>query len=175
MTAEETLAELQRRRADFVPFREAVEADLDRQREERLAAERHAIRSLVLKAFAEGASMGKIKRAYKTTDHRTISDMIKSGAAEVAAIQQAEVATVTTQPEWFEIDPSGSHAMVTFGGDTAQYTWTHMEDGALLFTTDEPLWDAEFTQKNKAVEYLDGKTEHDSADARILAKYIRQA
>jgi hypothetical protein len=173
MSVEDTLAQLQQRRAQFVPFREAVDADLERQRVERLATEKNAIRTLVLKAFAEGASMGQIKRAYNTTDHRTISDIIKSGAAEVAAIQQAEVSGVETQPEWFTLDGDSVH--VTFGGDSAVYEWTEMEDGKFLFTTDAPLWNDEFTQKNKAVEYLDGKTESDSADARILAKYIRQS
>jgi hypothetical protein len=172
MTDDKTLEELARRRAAFKTFQDAVDADLARQREERLAAEKGAIRTLILTAAAEGKSMGQIKRAYGTTDHRTIADVVHNGAAEILAIQKGAVAEVDEKPDWFVIHDD--EVTVTWQGDLAVYTWTAMESGEFMFTTDASLWDDDFNIKNPAVEVLDGKTESESAEARIIAKFIRK-
>jgi hypothetical protein len=172
MTDNHTLDELARRRAAFKDFAEAVEEDIKRIRIERLAAEKNAIRTLVLTAAAEGKTLGQIKRAYGTSDHRTISDMVKGAEAEVIAIKTAKTAEVTDKPEWFVIQ--GEEAEVSWEGDTATYTWQDLEDGSYLFMTETPLWDESYTHKNEAVSLLDGKTESDSAEARVLAKFIRK-
>lgn len=49
-----------------------------------------------------------------------------------------------------------------------------MEDGLFLYTTANPLWNEDFTIKNEAVALLDGKTENDSEEARIVGKFLRQ-
>lgn len=170
---EDTLAELATRRAAFKEFVDSVDEDLARQREERLASEKAAIRSLILTAVAQDASLGQVKRAYGTKDHRTIADVVKGGMAEIDAIRKQGTAEVTDMPEW--VHALTSHeAVVVVDGDSATYGWSAMGDGALLFSTEAPLWDETYTHKNEAVSLLDGKTENDSAEARVLAKFIRK-
>lgn len=173
MSKETTLAELAERRERFKDFRDSVDADLKRQRAERLAAEEAAIVGLVLQAAAEDATMGQIKRAYNTKDHRTISTIVRSHTAEIEALRSTQIAALKGQPEWFSIDGNFIHVM--WEGGTADYTWSSQEDGQFLFTTDEPRWDETFTVENKAVTLLDGKTETDSNEARVVAKFIRKS
>ena len=173
MTLETKLAELAERRERFKEFRDSVDADLARQRVERLAAENAAIDQLVIECAAEHATLGQIKRAYGTKDHRTISDKVTSHAAEIAAIRTQAVQKMKNQPDWFRID--GDTVRVEREDGAATFTWTTLEDGQFLFSTDEPRWDDTFTTENKAVTLLDGKTETDNADARILGKFIRKS
>ena len=173
MALEATLAELEERRSAFRHFRSQVDEDLRRLRIERLAAEQQAIDHLVFKAAAEGASLGAIKRAYGTKDHRTISDLVRDHSAEIEALKKAAVDAVSNPPEWLSVfDPTGFN--VTLGEHMASFAASTMEDGLFLYTTANPLWNEDFTIKNEAVALLDGKTENDSEEARIVAKFLRQ-
>lgn len=173
MTLESKLAELAERRARFVEFRDAVDADLARQRVERLSAETAGIQQLVVECAAEDATIGQIKRAYDTKDHRTISDIIRSHGPEIAAIKAGKVARLRNQPEWFTLDADGT-IHVSWEESQADYTYSTLEDGQFLFSTESSRWDDSFTIENKAVNLLDGKTETESAEGRVLAKFIRK-
>lgn len=173
MGLEQTLAELESRRSGYKDFRAAVEADLAQQKANRLAAEEHAINSLIFKAAAQGASTGQIKRAYGTKDHRTISDRLKAHASEIDALRRAELAGVETMPEWLRID--GDQVVVDLPScDSVLFDVVPLSEGEkVMFMTNTPLWNDDYTEKNEAVELLDGKTEDESEEAGIAAKFWR--
>jgi hypothetical protein len=173
MTLETKLAELADRRDRFKDFRDSVDEDLARQRVERLAAENAAIDQLIVESAAEGATLGQIKRAYGTKDHRTISEKVKAHAPEIAALRAGRIAGIKDQPTWFTLTNDG-RVIVQWEDSEAEFTYSTMEDGQFLFNTDESRWDPTFTTENKAVALLDGKTETDSNEARVLAKFIRK-
>lgn len=173
MALENTLEELAERRLAFKSYREGVEEELRKLRIEKLAAEQASIEHIIVKAMAEGATLGQIKRAYGTKDHRTIANIVTARAAEIEALQKAKHEEEAAS-NWFTLGlPGDDRATVVRGPDVAIYTWTEV-DGKLMFTTDEPLWNEAFTFRNEAVTLLDGKTEDDSEEAGILAKAIRQ-
>lgn len=173
MSLESKLAELATRRERFKQFRDEVDEDLARQRAERLAAETAAIQQLILEAAAEGGTLGQIKRAYGTKDHRTIADVVKAHKPEIVAIQKDIVQKQQGRPEWLK-DLTHDSFLVQVGQDEVLYTWTTLDDGLLMFTTTSPLWDPTFTIRNEAVELLDGKTENESDAARLAAEFIRR-
>lgn len=170
MGLENTLEELAERRIAFKTFRETVDAELRKLRVERLSAEQASIEHIVVKAMAEGATLGQIKRAYGTKDHRTIASIVESRAHEIEAIQKAKQEQKAST-DWFQLDDE--EAYVTVGNSQAYFTWAEV-DGALMFLTETPLWNHDNTIKNEAVALLDGKTETDNDEARILAKEIRK-
>lgn len=171
MTLEHTLEELAERRAAFAAHRAKVDEELRRKRVELLAAEQAAIEGIVVRAMAEGATLGQVKKAYNTKDHRTIATIVAARAHEIDAVRKQKD-EAKAKDDWFTFEDD-TVLVVLDGHGTARYTWTEIE-GELMFTTDEPLWNDDFTIKNEAVALLDGKTEGESAEARHLAKQIRK-
>lgn len=77
------LAQLAAARREYKTFVAAVDADLAKERARRLFNESSRIHDLVVAAFANGASLADIKRAYGTKDHNTIKSIIDSSQAEI--------------------------------------------------------------------------------------------
>lgn len=173
MALENTLEELAERRLAFKSYREGVEEELRKLRIEKLAAEQASIEHIIVKAMAEGATLGQIKRAYGTKDHRTIANIVTARAAEIEALQNAK-REEKAATDWFSFGlPGDDRVTVVRDVDVAVYNWSEV-DGKIMFTTEEPLWNEDFTIRNEAVALLDGKTEDDNKEAGILAKAIRQ-
>lgn len=173
MTKQNVLEELSSRRERFTAFRTQVDEDLRRLRVERLATETSAIRQLVLEAFASGATVGEIKRAYGTKDHRTITDIIHSGTAEIEQIRKDLAAVEAGVPGMLWIEGANAFSF-EHDGHTAIFEWYTTEDNELVFTTDTPLWDDNYEIKNLAVEVLSGKTESESDLAGSIARAVRE-
>lgn len=171
MALEDTLEELAERRLAFKAYRTTVEDELRKLRAERLAAEQASIEYIIVKAMAEGATLGQVKRAYGTKDHRTISGIVEARASEITAVRDAAKAVKAEKKDWFTFD--GDTVQVKVNGHPASFAWAEV-DGEIMFTTDEPLWDEAFTTRNEAVALLDGKTESSSDEASILAEEIRK-
>lgn len=172
MSLENTLEELAERRLAFKAYRTTVEEDLRKLRAEKLAAEQASIEYIIVKAMAEGATLGQVKRHYGTKDHRTISRIVEVRAAEIEAVRNAAQAEKAKKKDWFTFD-GDTVLVIVEGHSAARYTWTEV-DGEIMFTTEEPRWDETLTIENKAVTLLDGKTESSSEEARILAENIRE-
>ena len=172
MALENTLEELAERRLAFKSYREGVEEELRKLRIEKLAAEQASIEHIIVKAMAEGATLGQIKRAYGTKDHRTIANIVTARAAEIEALQNAK-REEKAATDWFQIGSLTGLILVKSGKHQAYYSWAEV-DGKIMFTTEEPLWNEDFTVRNEAVGLLDGKTEDDNEEAGVLAKAIRQ-
>lgn len=170
MALEQTLEELAERRAAFAAHRIKVDEELRQLRVEKLAAEQAAIEGYVVKAMAEGATLGQVKRAYGTKDHRTIATIVTARAAEIEAVRKARE-TKQAETDWFTLE--GEQVVIEMPTGAARFEWTEV-DGELMFITDEPLWDPTMTVKNEAVALLDGKTESTSAEARSVAQAIRK-
>lgn len=170
MGLQETLDALTERRLAYRAYQAQVDEEMRRVRNEKLGAERASIEHLVAKAAAEGGTTGQIKRAYGTKDHRTVADILKNRAGEIAAIRKsAEESSRMT--DWFKIE--GDTVVVTVGEHQAVFTWSEVED-ELMFVTDTPQWDDTFTTKNGAVALLDGKLESESEQAEQVAAAIRR-
>lgn len=171
MALQDTLDELETRRLAYKAFERQVDQELRQLRAEKLNAEKAGIRHLVVKAAAEGATTGQIKRAYGTKDHRTVADMLIAGRAEIEAIRQAE-AKKLEHADWFEFQDDGT-ILVEVDAWVAYYDWTEV-DGEIMFSTNEPRWDSTFTNENEAVKLLDGKLESESVEAGAVARAIRK-
>lgn len=169
MALEDTLQELAEGRAAYKTRRARIDEELRTLRAEKLAAEQAAIEQIIVRAMAEGATLGQIKRAYGTKDHRTISDIVTSRADEIQAVRDAREAKRKATEDWFKIRED--NILVTINGHEAFFTYTNVDD-VIMFTTDTPLWNEDFSIKNEAVAILDGKTETDSEEARVLARAI---
>jgi len=174
MTLEDTLQDLAERRFAFRAYRTGVDEELRKLRAEKLAAEQASIEHIVVKAMAEGATLGQVKKAYGTKDHRTISTIVAARAAEIEAVReaQAQQAKPAEAEEWFILGME--HVTVFLGEAKATFTWSEV-DGLLMFSTVEPLWNDDYTIRNEAVALLDGKTETDNDQAREIASAIRAA
>lgn len=173
MALEGTLQQLAERRLSFKAYRETIEEELRQLRLQKLAAEQASIDHLVAKAMAEGATLGQVKRAYGTKDHRTVANIVASRAAEIEAIRQSRITAKAKTQDWFVLDAEDGTAVITIGEHQAVYAW-FIVDGEYMFTTEVPLWNDDFTIKNEAVALLDGKTESESEEAAILAAAIRE-
>ena len=170
MALEEALQELAERRMAFRAYREQVEEELRQLRGEKLAAEQANIEHLVAKAAAEGGTTGQIKRAYGTKDHRTVADILARRASEIKALRNAEIEK-QNDTSWFNFTDDGVLARI--GGSEALFTYVYVDDEMML-TTETPLWNDDFTQRNEAVALLDGKTEDDSIEAAKIIRAIRE-
>lgn len=171
MTLEDTLEELAERRLAFKTYRSTVEEDLRKLRAEKLAAEQSSIEHIIVKAMAQGATLGQVKRAYGTKDHRTISAIVEARSSEIKTVREAAKNERARKTDWFTLGED--QAEVTIGTDIAVFTWAEV-DGELMFSTDEPLWAEGWTTRNEAVALLDGKTESSSEEATVLANEIRK-
>ena len=169
MALEEILSELADRRAAFKVYREKVEEELRLKRIEMLGAEQASIEHIIVRAVANGATIGQIKKAYGTKDHRTIASIVTARSSEIEAVRKAAVEKKPAT-DWFTLD--GDRALVELPTGAATFTWSEV-DGLFMFTTDEPLWNDDFTIRNEAVALLDGKTEADTEQAAQLARAIR--
>lgn len=103
------LDELAEARATYRDFVEAVDADLRAERDSRLAARKREIEGKVLRAFALGATIAALKRAWGTKDYRTIKNIIDTRQTELDAIRE-ELAKIPEDPatktryDWIAID-----------------------------------------------------------------------
>lgn len=165
MTLEATLQDLAERRLAFKAYREQVEEEARKFRADRLATEQSSIDHLVARAAAEGATLGQIKRAYGTKDHRTVANIVQAKRAEIEALREAK-ADEQLRSDWFAIEDNG--VTVKVGEHEALFTYTYVDD-EVMFVTEEPLWNGDFTVRNEAVALLDGKTADDSEEARAIA------
>lgn len=171
MTLEETLKELKTGRLAYRARRALIDEEVRQLRASKLAAAQEAIEHIVVKAVAEGATLGQIKKAYGTKDHRTISDIVTNRSAEIEAIREARAAESRAQKDWFDL---GEDAVrVTLDGHEASFGWAIVDD-EVMFITDTPAWNDDFTIKNEAVALLDGKTESTSEEARQIGELIRK-
>ena len=170
MALEEALQELSERRVAYRAYREQVEEELRQLRIEKLAAEQANIEHLVAKAAAAGGTTGQIKRAYGTKDHRTVADILARRASEIKALRNAEVEK-QNDTSWFTFTDDG--ISVRIGDSEALFTYVYVDDQMML-TTETPMWNDDFTQRNEAVALLDGKTEDDSIEAAKLIRAIRE-
>lgn len=172
MTLENTLQELAERRLAFKAYRTQVEEELRQLRTEKLAAEQSSIEHIVVKAMAEGATLGQVKKAYGTKDHRTISTMVANRASEIQAVRDAKVEeSKTVGPDWYFLRDDGTFRII-IGEQIADYDW-FMVDDLMMFNTEENPWNDDYSIRNEAVALLNGKTETDSPEAKTIASAIR--
>lgn len=136
-------------------------------RRERMASYAKEIEQAVLTAAAAGATMGQIKEAYGTKDHRTVSAIIHAGNAEIAAIQEADKKREVLA-NWFVID--GDQVKITLPDGEATFKITSMEEEEILPQANEPRWNEDWTVENKIVAMFDGFTSDELPEIEAIRK-----
>lgn len=166
---EDTLADLERRRLGFKARQAQIDEELKERRRALLAEEVTTIEDTVARAIAEGATLGQIKKAYGTKDHRTVSEIVARRQAEIKYWQDtlANMAAAR-KSDWFVIDDD----CVRIG--EIRFDYQTMEDGKILLLTDVPQWNDDYTIENETVRDFDGKTEDESDRVREIAEAIRE-
>ena len=172
MALEDALEALSERRAAFREFRASVEEELRNKRQEMLAAEQSSIEHLIVQAMAQGATLGQVKRAYGTKDHRTIATIVYARKGEIEAVRKARQKERIAE-EWFDIDERTKTVRVILDTHVAVFEWS-IVDGKYYFITSTPRWDDTYTIENKAVVALDGKTEDEAEEAGVIAEALRE-
>lgn len=105
---ESALDQLAEARATYKAFIEAVDEDLRAERARRIETRRAEIESKVLWAYALGANIASLKRAWGTKDYRTIKNIIDSRESELDVIRE-EIDRIPVDPktqtryDWIEI------------------------------------------------------------------------
>lgn len=172
MTLEDTLSELERRRLGFKDRAAKIKEEMRQRELALLADERAQIEDLIAKAMASGATLGQVKRAYGTKDHRTIRDIVAKREAEIQYWRD-ELAK-PTNGEWFTIAgidvETGRHVVFI---DSVTFDVVPLDNGGIMLSTDTPQWNEDFTVENETVREFDGKTEEESERVREIADAIR--
>ena len=170
MTTEQALAHLAELRSAFVAVRKSVEEELRMQRAKRLFAYTKDIEKAVLEAYASGATLGAIKRAYGTSDHRTVATIVENGLAEIEAMRLAKIAADeerAANTEWFTFLPD-RQVEINWAGDSAVFEIADMEDDDIILTTKTPRWNDDFTVENRAVAQFDGYTSDEVTQIELI-------
>lgn len=164
---ESTLEDISRRRAGFKDRRDAIDEELKARRAALLAEEQNQIEDLMAKARAQGATLGDLKRAYGTKDHRTVTTIVDARQAEVKYWQEA-FRSGEAQGQWFVITDD------TVLIDDVVFELITMEGGTIMLSTETPQWNDDFTVENKIVKEYDAKTEHEHDGVREIAEAYRK-
>lgn len=167
MTLEDTLGELARRRAGFKDRALKIKEELRIRELALLAEERTQIEDLIAKAIASGATLGDVKRAYGTKDHRTITNIVAARQAEIAYWR--DHFSNPANGDWFTITGDG-HVIIS----DVLFEVTPLEHGDMMLITTEPQWNEDFTVENETVKEFDGKTQADNPRIGEIVEAISQ-
>lgn len=171
MTAsmEDALAAITEARASYKDYVAQVEEDLKRERQVRLAKAQGTIIHRVAEAYALGANIADLKRAYGTKDYRTIRDILDAYHADL------EDATVREQVahevfDWFTIEtlPTLTTDGFVRAEDSTEYNVFYLDDGKDLMAVSVTGIDT---------KAIDGEVESstENPDATQLFAFIRKA
>lgn len=180
MSKENALAALTVVRNELIAVRPVIEEEVRVHRATRLQAYQANVARQILLAYASGASVNEIKKAYGTKDHRTVAAIIQAGAGEIAALR-AEIAADQTahieQPAetWFKV--MGEDGVeITWEGDTALFALHELDDGSHMLTTEHPRWDTDVTpaKENMAVAMFDGRDDDEVDQIKLIVKVMHR-
>lgn len=166
MSMQDTLDELERRRLGFKDRRDKIDEELAARRAALLAEETSQINDLIAKARAQGASLGAIKRAYGTKDHRTITTIVAEHSAEIEYWRDAILSG--KHGSWFSIEDN----KVTI--KDVVFEILKLDDGSIMLSTDTPRWNDDFTVENEIVRDFDGKSEEDEPRVAEIGEAFRK-
>lgn len=167
MTLEDTLGELTRRREGFKDRAAKIKEELRIREQALLAEERTQIEDLIAKAIASGATLGDVKRAYGTKDHRTITTIVANRQAEIAYWR--DHFANPANGDWFTITGDG-HVLI---GEVL-FEVTPLDGGDIMLITTEPQWNDDYTIENETVREYDGKTQADNPRIGEIAEALSQ-
>jgi len=122
------LAEL---RGDYKDFLAAVDEDLARERQKRIASRQGDIMNAVVQAYTLGASLAEIKRAYGTKDHNTIKKIVE-GTQSQADFMKKESPKARPDKPWFEIVGTFEAQNVVLYAEDSRYDVIYLEGGEFL-------------------------------------------
>lgn len=164
---EDTLSELTRRRQGFKDRAARIKEELRIREQALLAEERAQIEDLIAKAIASGATLGDVKRAYGTKDHRTITTIVANRQAEIKYWQ--DHLANPANGDWFTVTSDGN---VVIG--EILFEVKALDDGDIMLITTEPQWNDDYTIENETVREYDGKTQTDNPRIGEIAEAIAQ-
>jgi hypothetical protein len=158
----------------YVFARTTLEQRLREQMREELANLQTQVDIAVRYAYDSGESKASILRALGTKDYGTLASSLgrtKAVAEHVGADPLSGVYQLSeTQPNMLLVNYD-RHGPSGFTG-RASFEFRKLENGSILFTSSDSLWNEDFTIRNDAVAALDGKSDgwyYDEACAWITS------
>ena len=140
----EVLGRLAEARASYKDFLEAVESDLERERQKRIATRQGEILSLIAEAWVLGATKADLKRAYGTKDHATITGILESLESQIAVLrEQSGEEGEPVNADWFSIINGSGNVTVRIEGN--EFEIVELDDTSIMLDQvggeREPRWD----------------------------------
>lgn len=174
MSLEATLEDIARRRAGFKDRRAKIDEELAARRAALLADEVAQINDLIAKARAQGATLGDLKRAYGTKDHRTITTIVNAHEAEIRYWKDELLSG--KHGSWFTITPINDpdEALDAVLINDVVFQIMDLQGGGIMLATEVSRWNEDFTVENKTVGEFDGKTEDDDERIREIGDAWRK-
>lgn len=109
-------------------------------------------------AYDSGANKAEILRALGTKDYRTVYDSLErtQGVERVEGIDPLDSLYTYDTLTGTLVVGYENHGPLNVTG-TARFTIKKMDDGAIWFMSQDPLWSDDYTVRNDVVAALDGK------------------
>jgi hypothetical protein len=151
---------VQKAKTAYVVARTTLEARLREQIREELSNLQTQIDIAVRYAVDAGESKAAILRALGTKDYGTINASLErtQGVAEVVGADPfGETYFVTHTPEYDRLDVNYVNHGPSKANGSASFQMKTLDDGKLFLIALDPLWNEDYTVRNDAVAFLDGK------------------
>jgi hypothetical protein len=151
---------VQKAKTAYVVARTTLEARLREQIREELSNLQTQIDIAVRYAVDAGESKASILRALGTKDYGTINASLErtQGVAEVVGADPfADVYSVKQAEDGDRLIVNYVNHGVSKANGRANFHMKTLEDGKLFLIALDPLWNADYTVRNDAVAFLDGK------------------
>jgi hypothetical protein len=144
----------------YVLARTTLEQRLREQMREELANLQTQIDIAVRYAVDAGESKASVMRALGTKDYNTVKASLDrtSGVAEVVGTDPlGETYFVTHTPEYDRLEVNYVNHGPSKANGSASFQMKTLDDGKLFLIALDPLWNEDYTVRNDAVAFLDGK------------------
>lgn len=162
MTFSAKLDAVSKAKQAYVLARTTLEARLREQMRLELANLQTQIDIAVRYAVDAGESKASVLRALGTKDYNTVKASLDrtQGVAEVVGDDPLADVYYTDGNEGYErlFVRYVNHGTAGYTGN-AQFKIKRLDNGGVLFLSDTPLWNEDYTIRNDAVVALDGKTD----------------
>jgi hypothetical protein len=147
-------------RQAYVVARTTLEQRLREQMREELANLQTQVDIAVRYAVDAGESKAAVLRAMGTKDYGTLQASLErtQGVAEIVGDDPlGETYFVTHTPEYDRLEVSYVNHGPSKANGSASFQMKTLDDGKLFLIALNPLWNEDYTVRNDAVAFLDGK------------------
>jgi hypothetical protein len=146
-------------RQAFVLARTTLEQRLREQMREELNSLQTQIDIAVRYAYDSGESKASILRAMGTKNFGTLTESLERTQGITEVVGADPLADVYILNDYGYLVVNYVNHGVNNANGSAVFEFRKLDDGRTLFTADTSLWNDDYTVRNDAVAFLDGKTD----------------